>query len=549
MTDNQIQVKPVRMLARHRIFIDEYLKSWNATQAYLIAYPKSKIESARVLSCNLLTNVNIKAEIQVRIAQSRMSSDEAVTLLDKMARGEVPTKRIVKTSSLGNSETEEYEQIAAVDKIARIYGKYKLDETNQNKNPVILSSLPADIIAPEFFPVYRAIKDRRYTEYVLKGGRGSTKSSFVSEVFPWLIINNPNTHGLVLRQIKDTIRDSVFGQIKWAINELGLQEYFKCTVSPLEIEYLPTKQKIYFRGADDPANIKSIKPEFGYIAWLWFEELDQFHGPEAVRNIVQSALRGGEDAIMFKTFNPPRTSANWANKEILIPKPNRLVHSSSYLTVPVEWLGKPWLEEAEHLKEVNPRAYDHEYLGIANGYGGQVFENTVLRTISDDEIAQFDHVGQGVDWGYYPDPFAWGKSHYDANRRKLYIFDEFVANKLSNRAAYDKLVEDKLYSNTELIIADSAEPKSIADFREYGATIRGAEKGPESVAYSIKWLQGLTEIIIDPVRCPVHADEFSSYEYEQDKDGNYISSYPDNNNHCIDEIRYRTNLIWKVRGQ
>jgi phage terminase large subunit len=227
--------------------------------------------------------------------------------------------------------------------------------------------------------------------------------------------------------------------------------------------------------------------------------------------------------------------------------------------VPPEWLGKPFLEEAEHLRVTNPLAYDHEYMGIANSAGGRVFENVVIRKITDVEIygvrnelgeveGGFDHILQGLDWGYYPDPLSFGKMHYDANRRILYIFDEFRANKLSNQAAYEKLVKENHLSVGDLVIADSAEPKSVADFREYGATIRGAEKGPDSVDYSIKWLAGLTSIIIDNERAPHHAEEFLDYELEQDKDGEFISSYPDKNNHAIDDVRYATNLIWRRRG-
>ena len=189
----------------------------------------------------------------------------------------------------------------------------------------------------------------------------------------------------------------MYSQIVWAIAELGLEDQFKCTTSPLEITYKPTGQKIYFRGADEPGKIKSIKPAFGYIGIAWFEELDQFKGPEAVRNIEQSAIRGGDLAYIFKSFNPPRTAMSWANKYVQVPKANQYQHHSTYLDLGsrVRWLGKPWIDEAEHLKAVNPTAYEHEYLGVANGTGGQVFENLQLRKITDAEIAQFDRVSMG----------------------------------------------------------------------------------------------------------------------------------------------------------
>lgn len=441
-----------------------------------------------------------------------------------------------------------YDAPSAITNVDNLTGK---DDHGTNECRII--TIPADIVAPSFLKPYRDIRDRKHTEYVFYGGRGSTKSSFESLALIWLLVNNPTMHALALRQVADTLRDSVYAQITWAIDQLdtyfpGLSDNFKRTTSPLEITYLPTGQKVYFRGADDPGKIKSIKPSFGYIGIAWFEELDQFHGPEAVRKIEQSAIRGGDTAYIFKSFNPPPTAANWANKYIKVPKPNQYLHLSSYLDVPPEWLGKAWLDEAEFLKTINPKAYEHEYLGIPSSAGGLVFENVQLHAITDEEIAQFDHVLHGLDWGYYPDPAHYGYCHFDAARRILYIYGEYRAWKKTNRQMYDEIKEHG-YKNEYLLIADSAEPKSVADFREYGASIRGAEKGPDSVKYSIKWLQGLAAIVIDNERAPFAAEEFIDYEYEQDPDGNFISEYPDKNNHAIDEIRYATNLIWRRRGQ
>lgn len=433
-------------------------------------------------------------------------------------------------------------------------------EESAGANDEILLTLPADVIAPSFINAYRDIINKRHTEYLFFGGRGSTKSSFVSLVTIYLLVNNPELHALACRQVGNTLRDSVYSQLQWAINELGLSDKFKRTTNPLEIEYLPTKQKIYFRGADDPLKIKSIKPPFGYIGILWFEELDSFHGPEQVRSIEQSAIRGGDEAYIFKNFNPPRTSQNWANKYVKIPKATQYQHKSDYTTVPTEWLGKTFLEEAEHLQAVNPAAYDHEYLGIVNGTGGQVFENVVIRKITDAEIGQFDRVTHGLDWGFYPDPAHYSRVHYDAARMTLYIFGEYRAWKTSNKDLYNvlygtlddkgKVIDPGLgMTPADTLICDSAEPKSVADFREYGASARGAEKGPESVKYSMKWLASLKAIVIDNERAPYSAEEFLDYEFERTIDGDLIADYPDKNNHAIDSVRYGTNMIWRRRGQ
>ncbi len=411
-----------------------------------------------------------------------------------------------------------------------------------------LFSLPANSISASFYDIYRDIRAHKHIKYVLKGGRGSTKSSFASEVVIEQLINNPDYHGLALRQVANTLRDSVYSQLVWAINYLGLSDKFKCTVSPLQIEYLPTGQIIYFRGGDEPLNIKSIKPKFGAIGILWFEELDQFRGENAIRSIYQSAIRGGDKAIAIYSFNPPRSKNNWVYKWLNVPDSDRYVHHSTYLDVPGDWLGEAFIREADHVKNTNPKAYKHEYLGEAVALGGLVFDNLVLRAITDDEIAVFDRILHGLDWGFTIDPASYGKMHYDAARSTLYIFNEYRGWKEGNRVLYDHILETG-YDPKQLIIPDSAEPKSIADFRSYGAFVRGAEKGPDSVRYSMKWLESRVKIVIDPVRAPYHAEEFSNYEYEQNKDGEFISAYPDKNNHAIDDTRYATNLIWRRRGQ
>lgn len=431
--------------------------------------------------------------------------------------------------------------------------KARLDLDIKKNEPQAVSEreyrgIPANMIAPVFAPVLFDIENHEHSEYVLPGGRGSTKSSFFGLNVVDLLMKNEQMHACVMRQVADTLRGSVYQQILWAIEALGLSDEFHATVSPLEITRISTGQKIFFRGADDPGKIKSIKVPFGYIGILWFEELDQFTGPEAVRKIEQSVIRGGDIAYKFKSFNPPKSAQNWANKYIKIPREDRLVVTSTYLDVPKHWLGKPFLDDAEFLKEVNPTAYENEYMGIANGTGGNVFDNVVICEITDEEISEFDRVYRGVDWGWYPDPYAYNCMTYIPSQMKLIIFDELHCNKKSNKQTADMLKEKGVTEN-DLITCDSAEPKSVGDYRSYGLLARKAEKGPDSVKYSMKWLQSLREIVIDNRRCPHTAEEFLDYEYERDKDGNVISGYPDMNNHHIDAIRYGTNKVWKRKGE
>lgn len=403
----------------------------------------------------------------------------------------------------------------------------------------------SQVIGPAFYPVAHDVFEHGHTHYDESGGRGSLKSSFVSIVVPLLLINNPGTHALVLRKVANTIRDSVYAQYVWAIGELGMADYWDAKVSPMELIYRPTGQKIMFRGADDPMKIKSIKVPFGYIAVTHFEEKDQFAGRAEIRTILQSTMRGGDKYWNFESYNPPISRDNWANKDSLEERPDRLCHRSTYLEAPREWLGDQFIYEAEHLKLTNERAYQHEYLGVPVGTGGNVFENLELREITDDEVATFDHIYQGADWGWFPDPFAFIRVHYDRARETVYFIDEIYKNKLSNEESAGIIME-RGYNDT-FITCDSAEPKSVADYRAMRLPAKEAVKGPGSVEYGTKWLQRRT-LVIDRKRTPHAYDEFVNYEYERDKDGEIISGYPDEKNHLIDATRYALERVYRRMG-
>ena len=406
----------------------------------------------------------------------------------------------------------------------------------------------SSVLGPAFYALARDVLRHGHTHYDLSGGRGSLKSSCVSLLVPLLLVLHPDHHALVLRKVGNTLRDSVYAQYLWAIGELGMAGQWSAKVQPLELIYKPTGQKILFRGADDPMKIKSIKVPFGYIAVTHFEEKDQFAGRAEIRAILQSTMRGGSAFWNFETYNPPISRDNWANLDTLEEREDRLCHKSTYLEAPPEWLGEPFLAEAEYLKDTDQRAYEHEYLGLPVGTGGNVFENLDIRPITEEERAGFDRVLSGVDWGYFPDPWAFDRCYYDAGRRTLYIFDELTALKKGNRETADLLLAHGI-TREDLIVADSAEPKSVADYHKFGLKCMGARKGPGSVERSMVWLQTLKSIVIDPRTCPETCQEFLSYEYERTRDGEIISGYPDRDNHHIDAVRYATESIWKAPGQ
>lgn len=400
-------------------------------------------------------------------------------------------------------------------------------------------------IGSAFYDVAHDVFHHGHTHYDFSGGRGSLKSSTVSVLVPLLLINNPGTHALVLRKVANTIRDSVYAQYIWAIGELGMAAYWEAKVSPMELIYKPTGQKIMFRGADDPMKIKSIKVPFGYIAVTHFEEKDQFAGRAEIRTILQSTMRGGSKYWNFESYNPPISRDNWANKDSLEERTDRLCHKSTYLQAPPEWLGEQFLAEAEHLKATDERAYQHEYLGIPVGTGGNVFDNLDLREITDEEMSHFDHIYQGVDYGWFPDPFAFIRLHYDRARETIFLMDEIYQNKLTNEASGNIIIQ-RGYKDA-YITCDSAEPKSVADYRAMGLPAKAAVKGPGSVDYGMKWLQR-RKIVIDRKRTPNAYNEFVNYEYDRNKDGDIISGYPDENNHLIDATRYAVERISRRMG-
>jgi len=399
----------------------------------------------------------------------------------------------------------------------------------------------SDEVAPSFKKPYYDIKNHKYTHYIFKGGRGSAKSSFVSKIIPVLLTSNKKFNCVILRKVANTLKNSVFNQILWALDELNIRHLFKIKVSPLEITFISTGQKIKFLGCDDPTKVKSIKFENGYPAIVWFEELDQFSGMEEIRNLEQSLLRGGEKFWILYSYNPPKSKNNWVNEEMLIEQDNRKVYHSTYLDVPRQWLGELFFIEAEHLKNKNERNYNHEYMGEATGTGGSIFDNVTIRPITNEEIKIMDSFYYGNDFGFTIDPNSFGKFYLHNN--KLYILDEIYLPGLGNKTLYNK-IKAKGITN-EIITCDSADPRTINELRIMGLNVCGAKKGPDSIDHGMKWLQNLDEIIIDKKRTPNAAKEFVGYEYDMNKNGQFISRYPDRDNHFIDCTRYALENVMK----
>lgn len=397
----------------------------------------------------------------------------------------------------------------------------------------------SEVITPHFHSFWKAANSHKYLKHVLKGGRGSAKSTHIAIRLVRDMMKYPVT-ALCIRKVGNTIEGSIFEQLKEAISILGVESYWRVNKSPMSLTYLPRGNKVIFRGADDPNKIKSIKMSKFPVAFMWIEELAEFKTEEEVSTIENSVLRAelpdGLFYAFYYSYNPPKRKQSWVNKKYetqFIPD-NTFIHHSTYLENP--FISKAFREEAETTKASKPQKYEWEYLGKAIGSGVVPFDNLTFRTITDEEIKSFDTIRQGEDWGYATDPYSFVRWHYDKTRKRIYAIDELYGVKISNREAAE-WIKKKGYHDTNTT-ADSAEPKSIAEMKSYGVRTKGAKKGPGSVEYGEKWLDDLEEIIIDPKRTPNIAKEFENIDYQTDKDGNPKAKLEDKDNHTIDATRY-----------
>lgn len=391
------------------------------------------------------------------------------------------------------------------------------------------------LFAPVYYQAWNDIVEGKFSEFWFRGGRGSCKSSFISLVIILGIMTDSEANAVVFRKVGSDIRDSVFEQISWAIDQLGVRHLWEENKSLLRFKYTPTSQWIICRGLDDPTKVKSIKTRHGYFKYIWYEELAQFSNIEEIRSTGQSIRRGGKKFFTFCSYNPPKSASAWVNAEASVPKEGRQIYTTCYLDIPENWLGKQFFLDAEALRLQNEKAYRHEYLGEVTGTGGTVFDNLNIREITDEEMSHFDVMRYGIDWGY-KDPCVFIAAYYDHKHSRLYIYDEIYQRGLRKK----KFAEMVLEKNTgfEFVWCDSSEPASIDELCTYGINCVAAKKGKDSIRNGTVWLQNLNEIVIDPMRCPNAAREFQQYEYKRSREGFWTDNFSERDNHTIDATRY-----------
>lgn len=417
------------------------------------------------------------------------------------------------------------------------------------KNEVLKIYLPA--IVGKGYKTYWNFRGRYR---VCKGSRASKKSKTTALWFIYNLMKYPEANLLVVRKTYRTLKDSCFTELKWAVKRLKVEHLWKFTESPLEAEYLPTGQKIYFRGLDDPLKVTSVTVDVGVLCWMWIEEAYEIMN-EADFDTLDESIRGEVPDGLFKqitfTFNP-WNERHWLKKRFFDaePNPDILAMTTNYLCN--EWLDAADKRVFENMKKNNPRRYTVAGLGGWGIVDGLVYENwreeafdlinkkdwlkldeadraTKNFVFRDDLISAF-----GLDFGYTNDPSALFAGFIDLEHKKIYVWDEMYEKGLSNKRIFETLTS--MGYAKERITADSAEPKSIDELRGFGLRVTGAAKGKDSINNGIQFIQDF-EIIIHP-RCVNFLTEISNYTWDTDKFGAKLNRPIDDFNHLMDAMRY-----------
>ena len=371
---------------------------------------------------------------------------------------------------------------------------------------------------------------------VCKGSRGSKKSKTTAINMIERLYEYPESNGLCVRRYSNTLRDSVFSDLKWAINKLGLNDFFECTVSPMQITRKTTGQKILFRGLDDGMKITSISVDKGYLCWVWIEEAFELNNEDDF-NKLDMSIRGEVPEGYFKqitlTFNP------WS-ESIWIKSRFFDVEDDDVFTKTTTWECNEWLDESDKnifrkMKKNNPRRYRIEGEGEWGIAEGLIYENFRIEDFNVDAIRAIPGIKSAfnLDFGF-TDPNAFVCEMVDNTNMKIYIFDEWYETGVTNRIIAQQ-IKDMGYSN-QRIICDSAEPKSIAELQDEGILAEPSRKGKDSVNHGIQLIQNY-EIIIHP-RCVNFYKEISNYCWAKDKNGKPTDKPDHEFSHGMDSMRY-----------
>lgn len=375
---------------------------------------------------------------------------------------------------------------------------------------------------------------------VCKGSRASKKSKTTALFFIFALMKYPGSNLLVIRKVYRTLKDSCFADLKWAINKLQVNDYWSIKESPLEIIYIPTGQKILFRGLDDPLKVTSITVETGNLCWAWVEEAYEINREQDF-NMLDESIRGVVEEPLFKqitiTFNP-WNEKHWLKKRFFDVEDEKNIMAKTTNYMCNEWLDESDKKLFEDMKKNNPRRYQVAGLGNWGIVEGLVYENWEEKEFDWREILNKRRKAKavfGLDFGYSNDPAAFFCGIVDMEQKEIYVFDEIYEKRMQNTTIYTSI--EKLGFRKEIITADSEEPKSIEHLRGLGLIrIKASRKGKDSVNAGIQFIQDF-KIYIHP-RCVNFITEISNYSWDKDKFGETVNKPVDDYNHLMDAMRY-----------
>lgn len=406
-------------------------------------------------------------------------------------------------------------------------------------------------VAPAYEEFIRLFFEGIYSEFSLFSGRGAGKTTVAEDLSIFLVM----TAGCVgwSRANYSTIRESCFQGLISRIDELGLTDYFEIRYSPLLIKCKTSGYAIQFKGLKDFQKIKGFRPFKEKFVLCVFEETQEITSESYCAETIVTVQRGkSKKCKILYLMNPLPNKEAWQNKELRQTVEGfRYCLKTCYTDLPPEWLGEQFIRNAERLKETNNKLYRYRYLGEAVSPDDAIFENLKVQEIAEESIERWiredENLFVGLDFGYKPDPNAANMMYYDIESRVLYIFKEFQQGELNNQQISDGLYDAGFMP--EYIITADNDDKDIADLNAFGWVVKPAIKGPGSRDKGFKWLCGLSQIVIDPVRCPKTANEFESYVYKANKDGVITGLFPEGqNDHHIAAVRYAMESVWRRKG-
>lgn len=442
-----------------------------------------------------------------------------------------------------------------------------------------------DIIAPHFYNTFNSKKPHQ----IYKGGRGSTKTSMISLKTDDFNLEYLNCNAIVIKRYQNTIRNSVFKEIKRGLKRLGLVEGidYKATVSPFQIHIFQTNNDIYFAGGDDYERVKGFIDEEAPIKMVWFEELTEFDNADQIDQIIATFSRGNDDwFITMYSYNPPKNRFHWVNQwaEKMAQRDDVIVHHSDYRTVPEKWLGRRFIEEAERLKQYDLKRYEWIYLGKVIGIEGLIYNPDLFIIEEADYIEKNKlrmlYIDFSIDCGHQTSATSCGAYGYATDGR-WYRLDTYYysPHEKSRKKAPSELAQDifdfrtkicqKYHTVVDTETIDSAEGALRNQyFAMFGINLQPVNKGKdkeELIDYSQDFIDTGKYVILNTSNNWIHIKELSNYMWKKDSvekgnpepdktekeltDETYYNTYTNDYSyyyadHSVDEFQYfvRANL-------